>query len=168
MDDYIAPRGEARCSRKNTLENDLCGATICYLDEGLPGPIHRTQVENFPAGPLSIPVVSGFPRALPHVATIAAMHGRCPLWVRSRHLQRNRPCPLYPESGHVRCTSSCLLWANSRHSTGNLSMELSAIAVNVRLCQKQTYALQEGMSALPPKADMCSAAKDVCYGLSLS
>jgi hypothetical protein len=95
MDDYIAPRGEARCSRKNTLENDLCGATICYLDEGLPGPIHRTQVENFPAGPLSIPGVSGFPRALPHVATIAAMHGRCPLWVKSRQMQCTNPCPLF-------------------------------------------------------------------------
>src|SRR5262249_26966204 len=21
----------------------------------------------------------------------------CPLWVRSRHLQRNKPCPLYPQ-----------------------------------------------------------------------
>jgi hypothetical protein len=32
------------------------------------------------------------------------------------------------------------------------------------LGHKQTYAPQEGMSALPPKADMCSATRDVCYG----
>ena len=29
------------------------------------------------------------------------------------------------------------------------------------LGQKQTFAVQEGMSALPPKADMCSAPGDV-------
>ena len=28
---------------------------------------------------------------------------------------------------------------------------------------KQTYAVQEGMSALPPKADMCSATRDVRF-----
>jgi hypothetical protein len=27
--------------------------------------------------------------------------------------------------------------------------------------QKQTYAVQKGMSALPPKADMCGATRDV-------
>jgi hypothetical protein len=36
------------------------------------------------------------------------------------------------------------------------------------LGQKQTYALQKGVSALPPnaaaKADMCGAAMDVRYG----
>jgi len=32
------------------------------------------------------------------------------------------------------------------------------------LGQKQTYAMQKGMSALPPKADMCSAARDVRFG----
>jgi hypothetical protein len=32
------------------------------------------------------------------------------------------------------------------------------------LGQKQTYAVQKGMSALPPKADMCAAAWDVRYG----
>jgi len=30
--------------------------------------------------------------------------------------------------------------------------------------QKQTYAVQNGKSALPPKADMCSAIADVCFG----
>src|SRR5262249_14380859 len=24
-------------------------------------------------------------------------HGRCPLWVRSRHVQRTSSCPLYPQ-----------------------------------------------------------------------
>ncbi len=32
------------------------------------------------------------------------------------------------------------------------------------LGQKQTYALQQAMSALPPIADMCSALADVCFG----
>jgi hypothetical protein len=32
------------------------------------------------------------------------------------------------------------------------------------LGQKQTFAPQKGMSALPPKADMCGATKDVRYG----
>jgi len=32
------------------------------------------------------------------------------------------------------------------------------------LGQKQTHAVQHAMSALPPKADMCSAVADVCFG----
>jgi hypothetical protein len=32
------------------------------------------------------------------------------------------------------------------------------------LGQKQTYAVQTGMSALLPKADMCGAARDVRFG----
>ena len=32
------------------------------------------------------------------------------------------------------------------------------------LGQKQTYAAQQVMSALPPKADMCSALAYVCFG----
>jgi hypothetical protein len=31
------------------------------------------------------------------------------------------------------------------------------------LGQKQTFAVQNGMSALPPKADMCGAKRDVRY-----
>ena len=31
------------------------------------------------------------------------------------------------------------------------------------LGQKQTFAVQNGMSALPPKADMCSALAHVCF-----
>ena len=31
------------------------------------------------------------------------------------------------------------------------------------LGQKQTFAVQNGMSALPPKADMCSATSDVRF-----
>jgi hypothetical protein len=30
--------------------------------------------------------------------------------------------------------------------------------------QKRTYAVQNGMSALPLKADMCDATRDVCFG----
>jgi hypothetical protein len=32
------------------------------------------------------------------------------------------------------------------------------------LGQKQTCAVQNGMSALPPKADICSALAHVCFG----
>jgi len=32
------------------------------------------------------------------------------------------------------------------------------------LGQKQTYTEQNAMSALPPKADMCGATRDVCFG----
>jgi hypothetical protein len=32
------------------------------------------------------------------------------------------------------------------------------------LVQKQTFEPQKGMSALPPIADMCGAARDVCFG----
>jgi hypothetical protein len=32
------------------------------------------------------------------------------------------------------------------------------------LGQKRTYAVQKAMSALPPKADMCGATRDVCFG----
>jgi hypothetical protein len=32
------------------------------------------------------------------------------------------------------------------------------------LGQKQTFALQKVMSALPPKADMCGATRDVRFG----
>src|SRR6516164_3298200 len=32
------------------------------------------------------------------------------------------------------------------------------------LGQKRTYAVQKGMFALPPKADMCGATRDVRYG----
>ena len=31
------------------------------------------------------------------------------------------------------------------------------------LGQKQTYAVQKAMSALPPKADMCAASRDVRF-----
>ena len=31
------------------------------------------------------------------------------------------------------------------------------------LGHKRTFAVQKGMSALPPKADMCGAKSDVCF-----
>jgi hypothetical protein len=37
----------------------------------------------------------------------------CPLWAKSRHVQRKTVCLL--KSGDVRCTYPCLLWANSGH-----------------------------------------------------
>jgi hypothetical protein len=48
-----------------------------------------------------------------------------------------------------------LLWAKSGHF---------AAAVLSALGQKQTFAAQNGMSALPPKADMCGARANVCFG----
>jgi len=42
-------------------------------------------------------------------------------------------------------------------STGGLE------GVHVRFGQKRTYAVQKGVSALPPKADMCSALGDVRF-----
>jgi hypothetical protein len=35
---------------------------------------------------------------------------------------------------------------------------------DVALGQKQTCAVQKAMSALPPKADMCSAQADIRFG----
>jgi len=40
------------------------------------------------------------------------------------------------------------------------TMTMSAMSA---LGQKQTYAVHNGMSALPPRADMCGAAH-VCFG----
>src|SRR5262245_29688942 len=34
------------------------------------------------------------------LAQTSARKMRCPLWVTSRHMRRNKPCPLYPLSGH--------------------------------------------------------------------
>src|SRR5262245_42609678 len=39
----------------------------------------------------------------------------CPLWVKSRHMQRKTACPLYPQ-GDIKCdTGECPLWAKSGH-----------------------------------------------------
>jgi hypothetical protein len=40
----------------------------------------------------------------------------------------------------------------------------SSVGVMSALGHKRTFALQYAMSALPPKADMCGATRDVCYG----
>ena len=40
---------------------------------------------------------------------------------------------------------------------------LNAPATLSALGQKQTFTVQNGMSALPPKVDMCSATRDVCF-----
>ena len=47
---------------------------------------------------------------------------------------------------------------------GSNNRQLMDWARNVRLGQKRTFALQKGMSALPLKADMCGATRDVGYG----
>ncbi|MGC1316460.1 MAG: hypothetical protein WA866_07450, partial [Pseudolabrys sp.] len=44
------------------------------------------------------------------------LDGECPLWVKSRHLQRTKACPLYPQQRHRLRISACPLWANSGHS----------------------------------------------------
>ena len=41
---------------------------------------------------------------------------------------------------------------------------MGRIAAMSALGQKQTCAVQTGMSALPPKADMCGATSDVRFG----
>ena len=40
---------------------------------------------------------------------------------------------------------------------------LGSVSANVRLGQKRTYAVQNAMSALPPKADIPSAERNVCF-----
>jgi hypothetical protein len=40
------------------------------------------------------------------------------------------------------------------------------VAVMYALGQKQTFATQKGMSALPPKADMCGATRCPLWGMS--
>src|SRR5262249_56777203 len=47
-------------------------------------------------------------------------------------------------------------WCPVRHSKSGCAMSA--------LGQKPTYAVQKVMSALPPKADMCSTVADVRYG----
>ena len=51
-----------------------------------------------------------------------------------------------PNSGHVRCNSGCPLRANSGHEQKRKSGAMSALG------QKQTCAVQNGMSASPPIA----------------
>jgi hypothetical protein len=36
--------------------------------------------------------------------------GRCPLWVKSRHVRRTRRCPLWVISGHMQCKKPCPLY----------------------------------------------------------
>jgi hypothetical protein len=68
-----------------------------------------------------------------------------------------------------------LMWAHGNHNvllshadTGNgVPREFGAdrlIEGMSALGQKRTYAVQKGMSALPPKADMCSAVPHVRFG----
>jgi hypothetical protein len=47
---------------------------------------------------------------------------------------------------------------------GKLIPSARLLPINVRFGHKQTSAPQKAMSALPPKADMCGATKDVRKG----
>ena len=40
---------------------------------------------------------------------------KCPLWVKSRHVQRKKHVRFTPESRHVQRNSACPLCANSGH-----------------------------------------------------
>jgi hypothetical protein len=51
--------------------------------------------------------------------------------------------PLWVKSGHAHCTNECPLSPNS---------------------DRESEILQKAMSALTPKADMCSALLHVCFG----
>jgi len=46
---------------------------------------------------------------------------------------------------------------------GNFGFQLTRELMSA-LGQKQTYAVQKSMSALPPKADICGATSDVRFG----
>ena len=72
-------------------------------------------------------------------------------------------CRCYPKSGHVQSNSACLLSApphmrppkSVQHLIGsNLHFSLTKLAAMSALGQKRTCAVQKGMSALPPKADI--------------
>src|SRR5262249_16545325 len=52
--------------------------------------------------------------------------------------------------------------AKTQHRT-DLPVSVEGVTMSA-LRQKQTCAVELGMSALPPKADMCSARGDVCFG----
>src|SRR5262249_37497762 len=44
---------------------------------------------------------------------LAFWKGSCPLWVKSRHVQRTSSCPLYPRKRHQMRHMECPLWAKS-------------------------------------------------------
>lgn len=76
--------------------------------------------------------------------------------VKMDHFQKEPPLNLKRDHWGTRGVErgQCL-----KEQTGNPAQtEMSPLG------QKQTYAVQKGMSALPPKADMCGALADVCYG----
>jgi hypothetical protein len=61
-------------------------------------------------------------------------------------------CRLSPRQGRYRTGWNYLL------EGGVVTTAMSALG------QERTYAVQKGMSALPLKADMCSARAHVCFG----
>ena len=57
----------------------------------------------------------------------------CPLWVKSRHVQRKRSCPLYPESGHSRLSLECSLSARGRTFVVKLYSRASLVELPICL-----------------------------------
>src|SRR5262245_50241623 len=73
---------------------------------------------------------------------LAHPKGRCPLWI---------------ISGHMRCDDPCLLYTQKR--TCAVHQVMSALG------QKRTFATQNGMSPLPPRADIGGVKFPVGRGL---
>ena len=83
------------------------------------------------------------------------------------------PCCARAASGHVAATPPSSMMNSRRckyppHNSlalcdwaARVKQRASEIRLMSALGQKRTYAVQNGMSALPPKAEMCSALGDV-------
>src|SRR5262249_53366890 len=95
----------------------------------------------------------------------------CPLWVKSRHMQRTSSCPLYP-----RKRTFILIHARIRSATGRSLRHNVRLGSKADICSAKRHVRfppnsdresgfpQTVMSALPSKADSCSARAHVCYG----
>ena len=70
-------------------------------------------------------------------------------------------CPLRANSGHSRTRSPCLI--KNLVQCSDVPREKSLFGWEHR-CTAPALCVQARGSALPPKADMCSATSDVCYG----
>src|SRR5262245_3763477 len=73
--------------------------------------------------------------------------------------------PLNPRKRLVLCNGPCPLWrVLPYHAVGCIVHHGKFWLPMSALGQKRTCASQNGMSALPPKADMCSATANVRFG----
>ena len=77
------------------------------------------------------------------------------------------PCPVWVISGHS-AIRNIHFTPESGHSSGERFDHLQKLDRFLRvmsaLGHQRTYAVQKGMPALPPKADMCGATRDVRFG----